>query len=203
MELTNKPLISKRIIIITDFMILAGIIIGMSVFAMHADLVLMTAYVAVVAYAVYLRRYKSLIHLAISTLIALVWVFIARSNYGYNHYYYSVFGMNILPLLAWALGLIGVSELYNYVNIRNKLLKFLFFIPLFWLLLILIETYAFHVIEIRDTNSGNPLGLPFCNCIHAPGWMRVAYFSMGPAYYGLTLFADKLYDKLAERAIRQ
>lgn len=180
-----------RRMIIADFAILLLIIAGLSVFPHHADLVLLVAYVAVVLYGFITKRHLPLIHLLISTIIAVVWVSIAHNNYGYNHEYISIFGLNILPLIAWSLGLLGMSDLYNHLRFRNTWVKFLVFIPVFWLLLIAIETYAFHVIEIRDIESGNSAGLPFCNCIHAPWWMRVVYFTLGPAYYGITLIVDK------------
>jgi hypothetical protein len=55
------------------------------------------------------------------------------------------------------------------------------------------------MIEIRDTMSGNSLGLPFCNCIHAPWWMRIVYFTMGPVFYFLTLVVDYYADILVEK----
>lgn len=183
---------SRLTIIIIDLLILAGIIITMSLFTGHADIVLLVSYVITVLYSIIAKRYLSLMHLMISTLIAIGWVYFAKGNYGYNHAYISIAGMNILPILAWALGLIGVSEIFNHFKSKRKVLNFILFIPVFWILLILIETYAFHVIEIRDTMSGSSIGLPFCNCIHAPLWMRIVYFSMGPVYYALTILSDSV-----------
>ena len=182
----------KNKFLIPDFLILAVIIIGMSIFSAYADWALLVSYIFVVLYKVLTRRWKGLMHLGISTVIALIWVFFAQKNYAYNYEYLSVFGMNILPILAWSLGLLGVSELFNYFRVQNDVMNFILFVPVFWLLLILIETYAFHVIEIRDTGSGNAIGLPFCNCIHAPWWMRIVYFTMGPAYYAFTIISDRI-----------
>jgi len=190
---------SRTILVIGDFVILSGIIAGLSLFAGHADLVLLASWIIIVSYTLIIKRYMSAIHLVISTFIAIAWVYFAQANYGYNHQYITVAGMNILPLLAWALGLIGVSEIFNHFITKRKLLNFILFIPVFWIMLILIETYAFHVIEIRDTMSGNSIGLPFCNCIHAPWWMRIVYFTLGPVYFGLTQLADSLVLRYQER----
>ncbi|MFA5971807.1 MAG: hypothetical protein WC780_05610 [Lentimicrobiaceae bacterium] len=190
---------SRTILVIGDFVILSGIIAGLSLFAGHADLVLLASWIIIVSYTLIIKRYLSAIHLVISTFIAIAWVYFAQANYGYNHEYITIAGMNILPLLAWALGLIGVSEIFNHFITKRKLLNFILFIPVFWILLILIETYAFHVIEIRDTMSGNSIGLPFCNCIHAPWWMRIVYFTLGPVYFGLTQLADSLVLSYQER----
>lgn len=192
----QKTLPRKYALLISDILILVLIIAGISIFQGHADLVLFSFWFVIVFYALAFKRYKTILHLIISTLIALIWVYSARNNYGYNYTYYTLFGMNLLPVMAWSLGLIGVSEIFNHITFKRIWLKLIVFIPVFWIQLILIETYAFHMIEIRDTMSGNSIGLPFCNCIHAPWWMRVAYFSMGPAFYGLTLIADYYLDKL-------
>lgn len=185
----------KYFFLVSDITILFLIIFGISLFQKYADLVLFSFWFVIFFYSLFLKRYKVIIHLTISTIIALTWVYIARNNYGYNHVYLSFAGMNLLPIMAWSLGLIGVSEIFNHFSFKKLIYNLIVFIPIFWLLLILIEVYAFHVIEIRDINSGNSIGLPFCNCIHAPWWMRVVYFTMGPAYYGLTILADILIGK--------
>jgi hypothetical protein len=187
---------SRLFMLLGDLLILSGIIIGMSIFAGHADVVLLLSWIIILTYAIVTKRYFTIIHLILSTIIAIIWVYIARGNYGYNHTYFTIAGMNTLPLMAWSLGLIGVSEIFNHFRTNRQLINFILFIPVFWILLVLIETYAFHVIEIRDTMSGNSIGLPFCNCIHAPWWMRIVYFSLGPAYYGLTILADSQAVKL-------
>ncbi len=195
-EILQKP---RFFLVLGDLVILFGIIIGMSVFADQADIVLLASWIFIVSYAVITKRYLTIVHLILSTVIAVTWVYIAKGNYGYNHTYFTIAGMNILPLLAWSLGLIGVSEIFNHFRTKRQFLNFILFIPVFWILLVSIETYAFHVIEIRDTMSGNSFGLPFCNCIHAPWWMRIAYFAMGPAYYGLTIIADSFVIKYSNQ----
>lgn len=190
-----KLILNKNAFLLGDILILLLIIAGISVFQKNADQVLSGFWFAIVLYGLFFKRYTSLIHLVLSTLIAFGWVYIARNNYGYNYTYYTIAGMNLLSILSWALGMIGVSEIFNHIHFKNYFLRFIIFVPVFWVLLILIETYAFHIIEIRDTMSGNSMGLPFCNCIHAPWWMRIVYFTLGPSYYGLTLMIDYYADK--------
>lgn len=191
--MSQRNLLKSRLfLIIGDLIILTVIIAGISIFAGHADIVLLSAWILIFVYALTTKRFLTIIHLLLSSIIALFWVYFARENYGYNHFYITIAGMNILPILAWSLGLIGVSEIFNHFKSKRPFLNLLLFIPLFWVLLLLIETYAFHVIEIRDIMSGNSLGLPFCNCLHAPWWMRIAYFTMGPLYYGLTQIVDSV-----------
>jgi hypothetical protein len=141
-------------------------------------------------------RIKALTHLILATLMAVIWVQFAKEYYGYKYDYLKIFGMNTLPLMAWTLTLLGWGEMCNYLRFKSKLHKFLFFVPSFWFLLILFETVAYHVLEIRNTMTGNYVGLPFCNCLHAPTWMKFVYFSMGPLFYGLSQLADRYIDKL-------
>ena len=195
--LSLKTFFLKNALLLGDLLILLLIIAGISVFQKHADLVLLGFWFAILIYSIISGRYKSLIHLVISTGIAVGWVYVARNNYGYNYSYSVIAGMNLLAILSWALGMLGVSEILNHIRFKNYIFRFILFVPVFWIVLILIETYAFHIIEIRNTMTGNSPGLPFCNCMHAPWWMRTVYFIMGPAYYGLTLFVDYYADKIS------
>jgi hypothetical protein len=185
----------NRLFLILDLSIVALTIIGVSIFKNQADLVLIMFWFIVGIYVFLTRRYISFLHFIISTSIAFLWVYCARNNYGYNYSYFSVAGMNLLPVAAWSMGLLSVSEILNHFGIERMRVRILFFTLLFWCALIFIETYAFHVIGIRNISTGNSNGLPFCNCIHAPWWMRIVYFSMGPAYYLITIIADQVMQK--------
>jgi hypothetical protein len=186
-----KSFLQRYLFMIFDIIIVLIIIAGISVFQDKADIVLIVFWFIIAIYTVYLRRFNSFFHLAISTCIAFIWVFIARDNYGYNYNYMTLAGMNLLPVMAWALGMTGALEIFSNFIIRRKMIRFLTFSLAFGVLLIIVETYAFHIINIRDIASGNSVGLPFCNCIHAPWWMRIVYFSMAPGYYAITSIVDE------------
>jgi hypothetical protein len=191
-----KSFLTEPFSLITDLIIMMMIIAGISLFQDHADVVLFISWFVIAIYTISLRRYKSFLHLIISTCIAIFWVYMARDYYDYNFTYYKVAGMNLLAVLSWALGLVGILEVFNHFVFKKRIIQFLVFALIFWIVLILIETYAFHVIVIRNTATGSNIGLPFCNCIHAPWWMRIVYFTMGPAYYEITKIADRYTDKL-------
>jgi hypothetical protein len=197
----QEPFLKKHLFLITDLIILLVIITGISLFQNIADSVLILFWFVIATYLISFRRYKSFTHLLISTCIATGWVYLARDHYDYNYGYYSVAGMNLLALMSWSLGMFGVLEIFNHFVFRRKIIHFLIFVLIFWVLLIFIETWAFHVIKIRNIATGTDIGLPLCNCIHAPWWMRTVYFSMGPSYYGITKIADKYSDKLILRKI--
>ena len=185
----------KRCMFLSDFLIAFCIILLFSVFKGFADLVLVFAWFFILGYMMLTRRTIAVAHLILATFFAVIWVHYAKDYYGYKFDYHRLFGMNLLPLMAWTLALFGLGEVYNYLGLTKKRYKFLLFIPVFWFLLILFETVAYHILEIRNTTTGSFVGLPYCNCIHAPTWMKVVYFSMGPSYYASTLMVDNLIKK--------
>ncbi len=181
---------SKHRILLSDLSFAFFIILLFSIFKSHADLVLLISWPFIFIYFLLMRRIKALAHLLLATLMAVIWVQFAKEYYGYKYDYIKIFGMNTLPLMAWTLTLLGLGEVCNHLKFKRKILNFLIFVPSFWFLLILFETVAYHILEIRNTMTGSYIGLPFCNCLHAPTWMKMVYFAMGPVYYGLTKLAD-------------
>ncbi len=182
--------------LVADLTIAFCILSSFSIFKGDADLVLMYSWFFILIYMVVTRRFFAVMHLFLATVVALIWVHYAKDYYGYKYVYHVIFGMNLLPLMAWTLCLFGLSEVYNYLNLTKKRFKFLLFVPIFWFLLILFETIAYHVLEIRNTMTGTYVGLPICDCIHAPTWMKVVYFSMGPTYYSATMLVDNWLGKI-------
>ena len=158
----------------------------------QADWVLLVSWFFIFSYLLLTKRFNALVHQILATLIAIGWVHFAKDYYGYKFDFLKIFGMNILPLMAWTLALLGLGEMCNHLKMNRKIYYFLIFIPSFWFLLILFETVAYHVLKIRNTVTGSFAGLPYCDCIHAPTWMKVVYFSMGPVYYGSITSADEL-----------
>jgi len=181
--------------IFADLSIALGIILLFMLFMSKADWVLLFSWLFIFGYLMLTRRFNALTHQFFATLIAIGWVHFARDLYGYKFDFLKIFGMNILPLMAWALALLGLGEMCNHLKMKRKFYYFLIFIPSFWILLILFETVAYHVLKIRNTVTGSFAGLPYCNCIHAPTWMKVVYFSLGPIYYGSITSADIFLDR--------
>jgi len=182
-----------------DLVITFCILLSFSIFKGNADLVLAYSWIFILLYVLVTKRILGLVHLILATLVAIIWLNYAKDYYGYIYSYHKILGMNLLPLMAWALSLFGLSEVFNYLTLSKKRYRFLLFIPVFWIFLITFETIAYHVLEIRNTTTGSFVGLPYCNCIHAPTWMKLVYFSMGPAYYGATLQADNFILKMKSR----
>jgi len=185
---------SDRRLLQKDLSIAFTVILIFSLFSAYADWVLLGSWLFVFVYLLQKRRIKAFLHLLLATLMASIWVHFAKDYYGYKFDYLTILGMNTLPLMAWTLTLLGVGEVCNQLPFRRKIFRFLIFVPVFWILLILFETIAYHILEIRNVMTSNFVGLPYCDCIHAPVWMQVVYFTMGPVYYGLSHLTDTIWD---------
>jgi hypothetical protein len=181
---------SKGHMMVLDFTLEFCVVLLVILFKEHADLVLLLAWIFIVGYVLWLRRYSVLLHQVMATAFAIGWVSFASDYYGYEYDYFSIFGINTLPLMAWTLSLLALGEFCNSLNLKKREYRFFIFVPLFWFFLILFETVAYHVLGLRNTNTSGFAGIPYFDCIHAPFWMKVCYFGMGPVYYGLTLQAD-------------
>ena len=187
--------------LLADLSIAISVIIIFSLFGAYADHILMCSWIFIFFYLLQQRRIEAFLHLLLATLMASIWVHFAKDYYGYKYDYLTIFGMNSLPLMAWTLTLLCVGELCNQLPFKKKIFKYLIFVPTFWILLILFETVAYHVLEIRNTMTSNFIGLPYCDCIHAPVWMQVVYFTMSPVYYGLSLLTDQFWASVRPKEI--
>ena len=153
------------------------------------DLVIITIFLLIVPYLMITRRKSLIYQFFVAFLLSLIWIFIANGKYSYSNDYVIVFGFNIFPMFAWTVGLFGLYLVYSHyeriLNRRSFLQKFLLFTISFWVLLIAAESIAFHIFDIRNITKAAYDGLPFCNCLHAPFWMQVAYFLMGPLFFSI------------------
>ncbi|MCK9411477.1 MAG: hypothetical protein M0Q53_04190 [Prolixibacteraceae bacterium] len=182
--------------LLPDLSIAFSVILIFTLLGAYADRILLGSWLFIFFYLLQKRRIEAFLHLLLSTLMASIWVHFAKDYYGYKFDYLTIFGMNTLPLMAWTLTLLGVGEVCNQLPFKRKIFKFLIFVPVFWVLLILFETVAYHILEIRNTMTSNFIGLPYCDCIHAPVWMQVVYFTMSPVYYGFSLLTDTIWDSI-------
>ncbi len=101
-----------------------------------------------------------------------------------------------MPLFAWTLGLFALYVIYSYnrkaLKLKGFFKSFFLFVMVYWVLLLVMETIAFHWIGIKNIATGRYDGLPVCNCIHAPIFMKVAYFSLGIIYFFIIDFINRL-----------
>ena len=135
-----------------------------------------------------------------ASVLSVFWVYVANNQYGYDSEMLSVFGLNTYPLFAWAIGLFVFVNVYffleNVLEFRGMVRRILLFVGVYWSLLILGETVWYHVFGVHNVATAMYSGLPICDCIHAPLWMQVSYFAIGPVYFvvceGVALFHYKI-----------
>jgi len=153
----------------------------------RADFMIMVLYLLLFPYLYFTNRRHAVIHLLVSSVVACCWLFVARKQYGYNRELLVIAGYNIYPLFAWAVGLFGVFLIYaHWVPAFRKMAfvkKMTFFTLLYWGLLFGSEILAYRFFNFRNIATAQYAGLPLLDCIHVPGWMKVAYLLNGPAYF--------------------
>ncbi len=156
------------------------------------DILIFSFYIIIYFYIIRFKR-DSIKYLGLSTLISIIWVYIAKDYYTYTPDMATLFGLDIYPLLTWSLGLLALRELYDYIKPKNTLKSIVIITIAYIIILIILETLAYHIVGFK--NPGPYPGLPICDCIHAPVFMQIYYLAIGPAYYMLTLLLDKFIKK--------
>ncbi len=168
----------------------AGLLAILSLAFFRADIAMMVIYGLVLIYILITKQKHQLKNFAIASVIALIWLLVGGSQYGYNTNYIVIWGMNSFPLFAWACGLFGTQLLYNryriYLPTKNLTQDFVIFVLIYCIAIVVIETIGYHVFNIHDLVTAQYSGLPICDCLHAPYWMKIAYFTMGPINYLVT-----------------
>jgi len=183
----EKEVVKKRRdpLVIAFEVLYATIIIILGFFGI--DYVVIAAFVLLIPYLILLKRSRFIFHALISFLVALTWMSIAKDFYGYGSDYFVAFGINLFPMFAWAGGLFALYVLYLYINYHLKkkgfLKNLLLFVVIYWVLLIIAETVAYHTFGIHNLATATYKGLPICNCLHVPTWIKIAYFSNGIIYF--------------------
>ncbi|MDO8886487.1 hypothetical protein [Candidatus Oleimmundimicrobium sp.] len=189
-ELSEKEIKPKfrereKQLLFADIFFIISIFLFLGLF--RPDWVVIAAYFLVIPYLVLTRRKALLYHFIVASIMAFIWMLVAKNEYGYNFDFLTVAGINLFPLFAWAMGLFGVYIIYSHFEhilsgqgIIRKILSFSIF---YWLMLIVVETIAYHFFKIQNFTAIACQGLPIFGCIHAPLWMKGTYFAMGPLFF--------------------
>src|SRR3989344_6684740 len=174
---------NKRILVLDKIILL---IIFILIGILRPDIVVIISYFAVYPYLIFTKRKNALSHLQIASLLAITWLIFTRGYYNYNREMFLIFGMPLFPLFSWALGLFAAYLIYSHfehkiknTNLLKEVVLFcIFYIPL----LLLAETIAYNLYNIKNLATASYSSISFCNCLHAPDWMKIFYFIMGPLY---------------------
>lgn len=177
----------KKQLLIADKIFTLAIVLFLGIY--RPDYVVIAAYFLLIPYLILTQRKSLFYHLLAASLVAVAWMLIAKKQYGYNHEFLTLLGINLYPLFAWAVGLFLIYVLYSHyehmINEKGYAKQLLLFAAIYIPMLIAVETLAYHAFDIHNVATEAFPGLPICDCIHAPRWMQLAYFAMGPIFFSL------------------
>ncbi len=190
-------LLSKNnFILVLDILYMGALVTMLWAYKTKADFVLICFFILAIIVLRITERLPLIKNLLMAFVISFVWNIIAKKQYGYGFHFIKVGGINIMPFFAWGLGLFGLYVIYTHFQEWFKLKKwyqrFILFIMIYWTLLIMIEYIAYHLMKLRDIATKGYKGLPFIDCIHAPQWMQISYFSLGLIYFVLITYVNRL-----------
>ncbi|MFA5993023.1 MAG: hypothetical protein WC796_04925 [Candidatus Pacearchaeota archaeon] len=175
----------RKTLIITDIIISLAVIILLAF--IRPDYLVIAVFFLAIPYIILTQRKVVLYHFLIAALVAFVWMIIANNQYSYNQDFLKIAGINLFPLFAWAIGLFSMYIIYSYLEHllkeRGFIKKIVLFCIIFFPILIIMETFGYHTLNIHNLAASQFEGLPICNCLHAPHWMQFAYFAMGPIFF--------------------
>lgn len=175
-----------------------------------ADVATPLIYVLVLIYLLVFRRIADVKRMGLATIIGVTWMIFAKDMYQYVGSFYTVAGINIFPLFAVPIALMGIWVLYQAVSVFLASKSFHWRIGLFtifvnWPVLILVEYLGYHWLDIQNASTSQYAGLAFCDCLHAPWWMQLTYFAFGPIFfalcYALDLHHTNVFDDQAQEQV--
>ena len=134
--------------------------------------------------------YRYLLVAVLSFVVAISWTYTTRHMYDYNLSFASIFGVSIFPAIAWTFALFAgyfiVESIIKRVGVKHPLVQFFIVIGLYAGAVVIAETAGYHLLGIHNIGTSQYVGLPLCDCLHAPIWMQIGYFSLGPLHWLLT-----------------
>jgi hypothetical protein len=156
--------------------------------AIRPDILVLGAYILLYPYLFLTKRPKAIYHLFVATGLAAIWQLIAHNQYGYDWAPLRIAGVSVHVFFSWAAGLFAIYLIYSHWEhvVKGKWYKeIILYSIIYWVLLIGVETLAFHIFGLADTATLGQAGLPLCDCIHGPAWFRAGYLLMGPIYISI------------------
>ena len=153
---------------------------------LRPDYVIIVSFFLIILYLSFTRRFVLVYHLFLAVVFAAVWVVFAREIYVYNREFLTFMGVNLYPLFSWSAGLFAVYIIYiqhRFIKERWGFVRHFILFSIFYIILLLVvETIAYKYFNIRIVSASYP-PISFCGCLHAPLWMKVVYFVIGPLFF--------------------
>jgi hypothetical protein len=192
--LKEKSVIIKKPLTVLLVLLFLDIFVFLFFFSLNnvfrPDILAIAVYFSFYAYLFLTKRQEDIVYLLISSVISVFWILFAGNQYGYNREMIHIFGYSAFPIFSWASGLailyLVYSDLEQIIITSSRWLnRFFLFSALYLFFIISLETIAYHIFNIRNEATAIYPGLPICDCIHAPIWMQISYFLIGPIYFAV------------------
>ena len=131
--------------------------------------------------------YRYLLVAILSLVVAVTWTYVTKHMYDYNLPFASMFGVSVFPAVAWTLALVAgyfiVESIVKHVGAKHPLVQFIVVVGAYAVAVVIAETVGYHLLGIHNIGTSQYVGLPLCDCLHAPIWMQIGYFSLGPLHW--------------------
>jgi hypothetical protein len=182
----------------SSWILFIGIVIALTLF--NPVTVIVASYFGVWLFALLTRQRGLCVRLVIGIVIAIIWMLIAKGQYGYADHSVAVYGITIFPLFAIPSALVGFYLIYETVTLWVKPVTmrsdWLLIIVLDVLLVTAMEFIGYHIFQIQNLATSQYPGFAWCDCFHAPWWMQLSY-------YGFPIIFFAVYQVLEKRYLRK
>ncbi|MCK4835708.1 MAG: hypothetical protein KAT17_03690 [Candidatus Aminicenantes bacterium] len=184
MNKSNQTPGYNRIVYLDIIFFVVGILlIGM----FNYDYVMLLVLLIIYPYLKLTGRLWLFVALGVAIFLSAIWGYIAVDHYEYSLSGLKIGILNLYPVFFWTYGLFIVKLIYSGIlplfKDKKLLFKMLIFSSIFWVGLIVAEFVVYHIFKVKNLATSGNSGLPFIDAIHAPVWMQITYFMMGPVYF--------------------
>ena len=159
------------------------------------DHVMLVLLITIYPYLKWTGRLRLFVPFGLAIVMSIIWGSIAADQYEYSLKGLQIGFFNLYPVFFWTFGLFVVKLIYSSISRRFEnrgfMLKMLIFSSLFWAGLIAAESIVYHVFGVKNLATSGNAGLPLIDAIHAPPWMQICYFLMGPLYFMLIELTER------------
>ncbi len=162
---------------------------------MKSQTPLMAGAVLTILYLKLTGRFHLTGNLFAAFFIAVLWVFAAKENYHYGREFTEIGGIALHPIFVWGMGLFAVSLLLSNSHSladADTTYRFITYSIICITLMVMVEYISYHIFNFRNAATSHYKPVPVINCIHAPQWMQVMYFLLGPLYTLFLLIIEKI-----------
>lgn len=153
----------------------------------RSDYISIYLFLSVVILIIFSKKYDLWSYLIVAFVMSFIWMLIAKDEYSYNQPFLVIYDIHLFPLFGWTVALFYTIFIYlhfeRFIKFNFVVIKVVIFSFFCWIMLIAIEMFGYHCLDIKNVAAQSYEAIPFCNSVHAPRWMQLVYFLFGPVYF--------------------